>query len=179
MLELEAANETFKINWVPGPNVKTMKKVFPILPYLDDDDIIIYMDDDILLPSGFIQSRLSDFSRNGMAHPISGGASNVGSGYIPNRLSDEKFSCASQPGSLLTKKMLSGYEIFSTNKDVYERSADDSLYTILCKLNGYSYVPCSNYCTSGTGSRNSLTSRFNETSPLRQQGVFKKNGYSP
>ena len=29
------------INWVDGENIKSMKKVFPILEYLDDDDIII------------------------------------------------------------------------------------------------------------------------------------------
>ena len=29
------------LNWVEGENTKTMKKVFPILKYLNDDDIII------------------------------------------------------------------------------------------------------------------------------------------
>ena len=62
---------TFTINWVPGPNTKTMKKVFPILPLLDDDDIIIYMDDDFILPSEFVQSRVDDFIGHGCNHAIS------------------------------------------------------------------------------------------------------------
>lgn len=41
---------TFKINWVDGPNTKSMKKVFPMLKYVDDDDIIIYLDDDVVVP---------------------------------------------------------------------------------------------------------------------------------
>ena len=75
--------------------------------------------------------------------------------------------------------MLSGYELFYNNTDVYSRGADDSLYTLLCKLNGFSYVQCSNYNSSGSGCKNPLTARFNETSPLKHSGVFKKNGYSP
>ena len=51
------------INWVDGPNTKSMKKVFPILKYLDDDDIIIDIDDDLLLPEDFIESRLKDFNK--------------------------------------------------------------------------------------------------------------------
>ena len=47
-----------------------MKKVFPILQYLEDDDIIIDIDDDMLLPKDFIESRINDFERNGKSHPI-------------------------------------------------------------------------------------------------------------
>ena len=68
-------NPTVRLNWVDGPNKKTMKKVFPILPFLDDDDIIIYMDDDILVQPGFVRSRVDDFLRNECKHPISGGKS--------------------------------------------------------------------------------------------------------
>ena len=42
-----------------------MKKVFPILKYLKDDDIIIDADDDILFPNDLIESRVSDFKKNG------------------------------------------------------------------------------------------------------------------
>ena len=41
------------LNWVEK-NHKSMKKVFPILQYLEDDDIIIDIDDDMLLPRDFI-----------------------------------------------------------------------------------------------------------------------------
>ena len=45
------------LNWVEE-NTKSMKKVFPILPYLEDEDIIIDIDDDMLLPNDFIESRM-------------------------------------------------------------------------------------------------------------------------
>lgn len=57
------------LNWVED-NTKSMKKVFPILPYLEDDDIIIDIDDDMLIPKDFIAARLQDFQANGSAHPI-------------------------------------------------------------------------------------------------------------
>lgn len=47
-------NPEFRINWVEGPNTKAMKKVFPILEYLDDEDIIIWTDDDILFSKDLI-----------------------------------------------------------------------------------------------------------------------------
>ena len=49
-MKLSKDEPTFKINWVPGPNTKSMKKVFPMLKYVDDDDIIIYLDDDVVVP---------------------------------------------------------------------------------------------------------------------------------
>lgn len=58
------------LNWV-DTNYKSFKKVFPILPYLEDDDIIIDIDDDMLLPKDFIESRMKDFRDNGCEHPIS------------------------------------------------------------------------------------------------------------
>ena len=48
-----------------------MKKVFPILQYLDDDDIIINTDDDIIWENDLIESRLNDFERNGRRYCIS------------------------------------------------------------------------------------------------------------
>ena len=54
-------NDRLILNWVDGKNTKSMKKVFPILEYLDDDDIIINLDDDALLPNNFIESRYNDF----------------------------------------------------------------------------------------------------------------------
>ena len=57
------------LNWVEE-NTKSMKKVFPVLQYLEDDDIIIPIDDDMLLPSDFIESRMRDFEANGRKSPI-------------------------------------------------------------------------------------------------------------
>ena len=41
-----------------------MKKVIPILPLLDKDDIIMTIDDDMLLEKDHIQSRYTDFIEN-------------------------------------------------------------------------------------------------------------------
>ena len=41
-----------------------MKKVIPILPLLDKDDIIMTIDDDMLLEKDHIQSRYTDFVEN-------------------------------------------------------------------------------------------------------------------
>ena len=63
-------NPKVKINWVDGPNTKTMKKVFPILKYLDDEDVIIYTDDDVVFPKVLIESRISDFLN--ISRPVTG-----------------------------------------------------------------------------------------------------------
>lgn len=41
-----------------------MKKVIPILPLLDKDDIIMTIDDDMMLEKDHIQSRYTDFVEN-------------------------------------------------------------------------------------------------------------------
>lgn len=71
LVKLSRVEPTFQINWVSGPNTKTMKKVFPILPLIEDDDIVIYMDDDFLLPREFVKSRVDDFINHGCKHAIS------------------------------------------------------------------------------------------------------------
>ncbi len=63
LVEYFDSDDRLIINWVDGPNTKAMKKIFPILDYLQDDDIIIDADDDILFPEDFIESRLSDFDK--------------------------------------------------------------------------------------------------------------------
>ena len=86
---------------------------------------------------------------------------------------------SSQPSSLVTKRMLSGYEVFYDNPDVYYRSADDSLYTLRVTLNGYTYVPCQDYGLSQSGyCAHPIKNNYNTVSPLKTMGVFKKNGYS-
>ena len=76
----------------------------------------------------------------------------------------------------MTKRMLLGYEIFYNNEDAWKRGADDSLYTILVKLNGFSHIPCSDYML-GSGTPHVFNNNFNTVSPFKNMGVFKKNGY--
>ena len=59
------SDERLVINWVDGENTKSMKKIFPILKNLTDDDFIIDGDDDKLFPSDLIESRLNDFEKYG------------------------------------------------------------------------------------------------------------------
>lgn len=177
-MQLRDDNPEFIINWVEGPNTKTMKKVFPILDYLDDDDIIIYIDDDIIVPPGLVESRISDFKDYFCRYAISGNHPSKKYVYkVFTEMTGIQFSCKSSPTSLITKRMLRGYEAFYRNQDVYERSADDSLYTLLCTLNGFSYVPCSDYCITGS-TPNKVVPNFNSIVPLHESGVFQKAGYS-
>ena len=57
------------LNWVED-NYKSMKKLFPVLPYLEDEDVIIDIDDDMILPKDFIESRVKDFKEYGCKYPI-------------------------------------------------------------------------------------------------------------
>ena len=41
LMSLCMLNPTVKLNWVSGTNAKSMKKIFPILKYVSDNDIII------------------------------------------------------------------------------------------------------------------------------------------
>lgn len=54
LVKLCMSNQRVKLNWVLGPNTKSMKKVYPILPFLEDEDMIILCDDDFDIPRNFI-----------------------------------------------------------------------------------------------------------------------------
>ena len=107
LVELRNKHPCFKINWVPGPNTKSMKKVFPILPYLDDDDVIVIVDDDLVIPHNLLEMRLLEFTENGCKCAISGGTS-------PRWHINKQFLCVKinsiTPTSLFQKKMLGGYD---------------------------------------------------------------------
>lgn len=54
LVKLCMSNPNVKLNWVTGKNTKSMKKVYPILPYLEDEDMIVLCDDDFDIPENFI-----------------------------------------------------------------------------------------------------------------------------
>lgn len=134
LVELSKQNNTVIINWVEGENTKTMKKVFPILQYLDDDDIILNCDDDMLFPPNLIEKRLKDFNRYGGEHPISGKQK-----YTVNFF--HKMITMS-PTAMFKKKMLNHWEKV-VNEDVIHAYNDDRLYIFIFWLNGYINKPCS------------------------------------
>ena len=63
----------FKINWVPGPNTKPWKKLFPIMNCLNDDDLILLIDDDLAIRDNLIEMRVKEFNEYGGNFAISGG----------------------------------------------------------------------------------------------------------
>ena len=125
------------LNWV-DTNWKSFKKVFPVLPYLEDDDIIIDIDDDMLLPKDFIESRMKDFNDNGGKYPIT-------SNLNPTMNVD---SLVLSAYSLFQKKMLNNYDMF-LNETVLNTFNDDRTYLYLVHMNGYKLKPCTKWCVQG------------------------------
>ena len=74
LVELSRVHPEFKIHWVHGPNVKPWKKVFPILDYLADDDLIILIDDDMNIRRDLVETRVREFDQYNGQFAISGGA---------------------------------------------------------------------------------------------------------
>ena len=121
------------INWVEGENTKSMKKVFPTLEYLDDDDIIITADDDILFPSDLIESRLDDFNKYQNC-PITSNTSKCGIGD----------AMVISPLSLYQKKMFNNWDKY-VNETVIHTYNDDRTYLYILFLNGYIAKPATKY----------------------------------
>lgn len=124
------------INWVKGPNTKAMKKIFPILEYLQDDDIIIDADDDILFPKDLIESRLEDFEKNRRLYCITSNP-HTSVGF------KGKMKVVSAM-SLFQKKMLNHWQKFLTPA-IIETNNDDRTYLTLLWLNGYLTVGCTKW----------------------------------
>ena len=124
------------INWVPGLNTRAMKKVFPILKYLQDDDIIIDADDDILFPKDLIESRLKDFESFGRKYCISSNTHrSVGFNGQMRVVSAM---------SLFQKKMFNHWQRFVT-QTILDTNNDDRTYLYLIWLNGYLNKGCTKW----------------------------------
>ena len=141
------------LNWVED-NYKSMKKLFPVLPYLEDEDVIIDIDDDMILPKDFIESRVKDFKEYGCKYPIT---SNLNKTMNIDSLVVSAYS-------LFQKKMLNGYEKFVT-KEILNTFNDDRTYLYLCHMNGYKLKPCTKYSV-------------NKVDGIQQLDVPPHSGYS-
>lgn len=129
------SNPRLIINWVDGENTKSMKKVFPILQYLNDEDIIITADDDIPFPKDLIESRLNDFYSYDRKYSITSNRSKTISltgMYVASAV------------SLYEKKMLNNWEKY-VNDMIIKTYNDDRTYLYIMWLNGYLNKPCSKY----------------------------------
>ena len=123
------------INWVDGENTKSMKKVFPILEYLDDDDIIITADDDIIFPIDLIESRINDFNKFDKKYSITSNKSSIG---IFNNMN------VASAVSLYTKRMLKNWDKY-VDSDIIGTYNDDRTYAYILWLSGFLNKPCSRY----------------------------------
>ena len=119
------SDERLVINWVEGENTKTMKKVFPILKKLNDDDIIITADDDILFPKDLIESRIKDFNNFGKKYSITSNKNSIG---IFNGMN------VASAVSLYTKRMLKNWEKY-VDDDIIKTYNDDRTYVYILWLN--------------------------------------------
>ena len=136
LVEYFNSDERLIINWVPGPNTKAMKKVFPILEYLEDDDIIIDADDDILFPRDLIECRLKDFENNGRKCCISSNP-RLSVGF------KGKMRVVSAM-SLFQKKMFNRWKQLYTPA-IIDTNNDDRTYLTILWLNGYLTVGCTKW----------------------------------
>jgi hypothetical protein len=135
LIEYFNSDERLVINWVEGENTKTMKKVFPVLKYLNDNDVIITADDDILFPKDLIESRIKDFEKYGKKYSITSNKSSIG-------VFKEMYVASAV--SLYTKQMLNNWEKY-VNDDIIKTYNDDRTYAYILWLNGYLNRPCSKY----------------------------------
>ena len=126
------------LNWVEGENTKTMKKVFPVLQYLEDDDIIIPMDDDIMYPLDYVEKRVEEYKTH--FQPIAG-KKNYKNSNIYKKY-NVMYNCGA--GCLFTKKMMKHWDEY-IDKKILETNNDDTCYTMLEWLNGYIPQECKYY----------------------------------
>lgn len=152
------------INWVEGENTKTMKKVFPILQYLDDDDIIITADDDIIFPNDLIESRIKDFNAFDRKYSITSNKCSIGIFRNMN---------VASAISLYTKRMLKNWDRY-VNGDIIKTYNDDRTYVYILWLNGFLNKPCSKYDVKELLKYYSLSLTETSMSARRQVIVAKK-----
>lgn len=151
LVELFDSDERLIINFVEGENTKSMKKMFPILQYLDDEDIIMEMDDDFIAPKDLIECRLKDFNSYGGKHPITTNKNkaSIGDTYIM------------APTAMFSKKMVANWELF-VDDTVLHTFNDDRTVLFIFWLNGYTSVPCTRYTSKGLEKNFSI----NQSNPL-------------
>ena len=140
LVEYFNTDDRLILNWVDGENTKTMKKVFPVLQYLNDDDIIIPVDDDIMYPLDYIEKRVGEYKTH--FQPISG-LNSVNKFYMYKH---NKMIGNMGGGCLFTKKMINHWDEYVDEK-ILKSYNDDTCYAMLEWLNGYIPQACKYYDT--------------------------------
>ena len=149
------------INWV-DVDIKAFKQVLPVLQFLEDDDFIICCDDDILYPSDYIESRLTDFKAFGEV-PLTGCLTQKG------RTLYETWGIPSSTGYVccFQKRHVNNIERFVDNKVLKTFNADGT-YAMVEWLNGYEAHDVTKYDRDWMHEHCS----WNEVCPGRQNGVY-------
>ncbi len=169
LVELSKMNDAFIINWVKE-NTKSMKKVLPVLQYLNDDDIIINCDDDMDFPEDFIECRLNEFIDNGAVNPISG--SNMSWHYETfGSFKTWIIVCT----SIFQKKMFNGWEKI-VDDELISTYNDDVLYTLLFLMNGYKIIPTKILTTMDNPDLRRIKS-INENDAMGKMGICKPDDF--
>lgn len=163
-------NDCVHINWVDGENTKSMKKVYPILDLIDDDDMIIICDDDLDIPQNFIQLRVQEFIEHNGMFPISGGTNPRYHLNLP--LFNTRYNSLTT-SSIFTKKMLAGYNKIWTKK-VVETYKDDTIHTLLCLSNGYHPIP-SKYLSTWSGVTKNKIPFYNAIHGMKETHMWKSD----
>lgn len=153
LLNIINNNKNIHLNWVKE-NTKCMKKVFPILQFLNEDDIILCIDDDIIYPKDYIESRVNEYKSH--LQPISGVS--IKEKYLMYK--KWGFIGNLGGGSLFTKKMLNHWREYLSD-EIIKSNNDDTCYAVLQWLNGYVPQECIKYDTSMLANKY----KYNETSP--------------
>lgn len=170
LVNLCISNPRVRLNWVPGKNTKSMKKVYPILPYLEDDDMIVLCDDDFDIPENFIQVRVDEFKEHRCMFPISGGTNPKWHLNLP--LYQTRYNTIAAT-SIFTKKMLKGYsEVWSD--EIIETYKDDTIHTMLCLSNGYYPIP-SKYLSTYCGVTEQKIPLYNEIEGMKNNKIWKSD----
>lgn len=165
LMSLCMLNPTVKLNWVSGTNAKSMKKIFPILKYVSDNDIIIDIDDDIIFPIDFIRTRVDDFLHHNCRCAISGG------GLVDNR--NGRFyitGCSAFP-----KRAFDNWDKV-VNDNIINTFNDDRTYFYLCAINGVKIESCSDFTVF-----NSIAKKkkcvFLDSSKMKESSMSKNHSF--
>ena len=159
--KLVVENPLVYVNWV-DVDTKIMKKVVPVLKFLEDDDLVMCVDDDILYPPDYIESRLRDFEEFGHV-PLTGCTTQEGRTLwenwgIPSSMG---LACAFQ------KRHVRNIDRF-LDMDVLKANNEDGSYSMVEWLNGQFAHDVSKYSMEWL--RANCT--FNEVNPCRLNGSY-------
>lgn len=132
--ELVRNDERVKLVWNGQFNARTFKKVLPILPALDDEDVVFVLDDDNvdLLPDDMLESRYTDLLE--YDRPVT---------FLSPALDRTIWACGSACFTL-RKRMLAGWEEYMDDA-VLTSFNDDEFMTRTMNLNGYYPITGSKY----------------------------------